>query len=60
MVYIAVLYSLRKQRDVIHEDFDQQDTVVKSDRWMVLHVQSHAGAVTATHAVMGEPCQKVR
>ncbi len=31
-----------------------------SDRWMVLHVQSCARAVTATHIVMGELCQKMR
>ena len=34
--------------------------IVKSDRWMVLQVQSCARAVTATHVVMGEQCQKVR
>ena len=34
--------------------------IVKSDRWMVFHVQSCARAVTATHVVMGEPCQQIR
>ena len=33
--------------------------IVSSDCWMVLHVQSCAHTVTATHLVMGEPCQKM-
>ena len=43
-------------RDVIHGNFDQP---VISDRWMVLHVQSCVRAVTATHLVMSELCEKI-
>ena len=43
---------------VIHENFDLPDS--DSEWWTVLHVQSCARALTGTHLVMGELCQKTR
>ena len=42
------------------QGFRSVNRIVISERWMILHVQSCAHAVTATHLVMGELCEKTR